>query len=189
MDTFNFWFAQGIEHILSWQSLDHILYISALCIGFSVKDWKKLGILITAFTLGHSITLYLTSLDYVTINTQLVEFCIPITIAVTALLNIFSKTNSQQKLSTLYVLVLFFGFIHGMAYGANSIGSLYKGAQAVWLVLAFNVGVEIGQLVIVTTMLILSYFITLKIKKNYWQKAGSLLIFIYAIYLAIKNIP
>jgi hydrogenase/urease accessory protein HupE len=189
MDSFNFWFNQGLSHILSWSALDHILYIGALCICFSYRDWKKVCLLITAFTLGHSITLYLTSLDYISINTKWVEFCIPITISITALLTIFQKTNNHQKLSMLYILALFFGFIHGMAYGANSIGSLYKGSQAVWLVLAFNVGVELGQLMVVLAVLFISYLATIFIKKTYWQKGSSALILLYATYLTIKNIP
>jgi hydrogenase/urease accessory protein HupE len=192
---FHIWFQEGFQHILNKKdpfiSLDHILYIIALCLSFDIRNWKKVLILITAFTIGHSITLYLTSLQVVSINTRLVEFCIPLTIAVTALLNIFQKQTDLNRLGIRYVLALFFGFIHGMAYGANSIGSLYEGAEAVWLVLAFNLGVELAQLIVVFVVMLFLFllFSAIKSKKRLILACLSSIIFIYAVYLAIKNLP
>jgi HupE / UreJ protein len=191
MNDFTFWFKEGTHHILNIEALDHILYIVVLAIAFTLKQWKKVLLLITAFTLGHSVTLYLTSLQYIDIKTNWVEFFIPITIAVTAFTNMLQKEAQPSNIVIKYLLALFFGFIHGMAYGANSIGSLYSGNEAIRLIFAFNIGVELAQIIIVGITLTLSYFIIyiLKVNKNYWKISLSSIILVYAVYLAIKNLP
>ncbi len=191
MPDFKLWFEEGVKHILTLSALDHILYLIALCLCFSIRDWKKVLVLITAFTIGHSITLFLTTLEYISINTKLVEFCIPLTIASTAIINMLQKENNTQRIGFLYVLALFFGFIHGMAYGVNAIGSLYTGQEAIINVLGFNIGIELAQLLIVLVILMLSYlFITIiKINKNYWRIGISSIILVYAVYLSFQNFP
>jgi hydrogenase/urease accessory protein HupE len=191
MSDFKLWLEEGVKHILTPSALDHILYLLALCACFSITDWKKVVVLITAFTIGHSITLFLTAFEYISINTPLVEFCIPLTIASTAIINIVQKENNSQRIRFLYILALFFGFIHGMAYGANSIGSLYTGKEAVINVLGFNIGIELAQLLIVFSTLTLTYFLLtiIKINKNYWRIGISSIILVYAVYLSFQNFP
>ncbi len=192
MDSnFQFWFQYGIQHILSIDAVDHILYITALCIAFNLKSYKKILELITAFTIGHSITLLLTALNYININTSWVEFAIPLTIASTCVVNMINHNKLKQPILFQYSTALFFGFIHGMAYGAISVSSLYSGSEAVLLVLAFNLGVELAQLLVVTIVLSVSYIVVTKLKlpNKYWVLCLSSIILCYAIYLAIKNIP
>ncbi len=191
MTDFTFWFKEGIHHILNIEALDHILYIVALTLVFNIKEWRKVLFIITAFTIGHSITLFLTSLQYIDIKTNWVEFFIPVTIAITAITNITKKETTNNSIYIKYLLALFFGFIHGMAFGANSITSLYNGNEALQLVFAFNIGVEIAQLIIVILTLLLGYFVIniLKLHKNIWKISLSSFILIYAVNLAIKNLP
>ena len=91
MQDFNLYFGLGVEHILTWDALDHILFVSALCLRYKLNDWKKVAILVTAFTIGHSLTLILSVLGYVTVSVPWIEFMIALTIAGTALINLFFK--------------------------------------------------------------------------------------------------
>src|SRR6185436_8951946 len=100
MSEFQLYFGLGKDHILDYANgYDHILFVLALCAVYSVRDWKKILILVTAFTIGHSITLALATLQIITIKTQLVEFLIPLTIFITACSNLFRKEESIGKLN------------------------------------------------------------------------------------------
>jgi hydrogenase/urease accessory protein HupE len=173
------------------EALDHLLYVFALCLAFSVKQWRKLIVLITAFTIGHSITLVLTSLHIVNINKTWVEFFIPVTIAITALLNILPKKENKQPLTILYCLALVFGLIHGMAFGANDLSMLLEGKELIVGVLGFNLGVELAQVIALLWFLAVSYTMVhmLQVKSRLWQIVLSSIILAYAVYLAIKYLP
>jgi hypothetical protein len=188
---FSIWLNQGLQHILSFSALDHIFYITLLSISFPIKEWKKIVILVTAFTIGHSLTLILVSFQIITIDQKWVEFLIPITIAITALLQILSKKTTPIQVYYLYILSLFFGLIHGMAYGANSIASLYNGKEMLWLIFAFNLGVEVAQICIVLIVFLMFYIIEKYLKKytSIIKISLSSIILVYAIFLAIKHLP
>lgn len=180
-----------MHHILTIEALDHILFVTALCLAYGIGQWKRTLILVTAFTVGHSITLAAVALGYIQVNTKWVEFLIPLTIAFTAAEQIFVRNNKTSGVWILYITVLFFGFIHGMAYGATPIGSLYVRNEAIPLILGFNLGIETAQLVVVASVMLLSYIVTrwCKIPERYWQLLVSSCILVYAVYLAIKNHP
>jgi hypothetical protein len=156
----------GFEHIADVRGYDHILFIVALCAGYEPKHWKKLLILVTAFTAGHSITLALATLRLISINDALVEFLIPLTIFVTAILNIFSSSPVEaeraEKGSTRgvkYLLALGFGLIHGMGF-SNFLRSLLGQEEGIVLPLfSFNVGLEIGQICIVLVILMITFLV------------------------------
>lgn len=188
---FNLWFREGIRHILTIEALDHILFITALCIAHSYLQWRKTVILVTAFTIGHSITLAAVALGYIQVNTRWVEFLIPLTIAFTAGQQLLKRQDKPMSDWLLYGTVLFFGFIHGMAYGANQIGSLYTRSEAVPLVLAFNLGIELAQLAVVAGVLLLTLIITrlCKLPERYWRLLLSSCILAYAVFLSVKNFP
>lgn len=150
MNSFELYFRLGIQHILDLKGFDHILFVLALCEVFIPRDWKKILILVTAFTIGHSITLALATFKIVTVNSDLIEFLIPVTIAITAFTNILRPMPVSGKGVTLnYILALFFGLIHGWGF-SNYLRSLLGKETSIWQpLLAFNIGLEIGQLVIV----------------------------------------
>lgn len=178
----------GFHHILDLQGYDHILFIMALCAIFSWKDWRRVLILVTAFTIGHSVTLAMSALDIIRVDASLIEFLIPITILLTALQNLWYKPGQSKRWMIQYALALFFGFIHGMGF-ANFFKSLLGlEANIVVPLLAFNLGVEIGQLCIVACFFILNYLIVGKSEwlKKYWIIAISLICAAMAIYLMIK---
>ena len=191
MEDVKLYFELGWEHIISWNALDHILFIIALCALYQVKNWKKVLLLVTAFTVGHSITLALSVYDIIRFNSNWVEFLIPCTIIATAAFNFLKKDNSPKTLWINYFIALFFGLIHGMGF-ANSIRFMLLSDQKIALpLLSFNIGLEAGQIVIVTLVLILSYLtITLlKTPKKAWVFSLSIIAFAVALKMAIDRWP
>lgn len=162
MNDIELFFSLGWHHIISTGALDHILFIIALSAIYIFKEWKKVLILVTAFTIGHSLTLALSVYDIIRINNRLVEVLIPCTIAITAVFNFFQKGFIQKKIQLNYFFALFFGLIHGMGF-ANSIRFMLPQDETIALpLLSFNIGLEAGQIVIVLLILLLSYlFITI----------------------------
>ena len=175
MNDFWIWFSTGFDHILDWNGYDHILYVMALCVLFSVNEWKKLLVLITAFTIGHSLTLAISALNILTIKQGIIEVLIPITILFTCIVNLFYKNrlnnssrNQSKNYNFNYVLALLFGFIHGMGFSYLLRSMLGKEESVVFPLLSFNLGLELGQLIIVAIMLLFSVFLTrfTRIKKS-----------------------
>jgi hypothetical protein len=164
MSTFELYLRLGFQHIADIRGYDHILFLVALCALYLVKDWRKVLVLVTAFTLGHSLTLALSTLNIVVIPSAIIEFLIPVTIFITALLNFLQNPERREhtlgtKQSRNYALALFFGLIHGLGF-SNYLKSLLGQEESILTPLfAFNVGLEIGQLMIVAIILGISYLI------------------------------
>jgi hypothetical protein len=157
MGQFQLYFQLGVKHILDLAGFDHILFIIALCAIYLARDWKKILILVTAFTIGHSITLALATLNLVRVNTNLVEFLIPLTILLTSLTNLLKpKAYTNRGLQLNYVFALFFGLVHGLGFSAYLRSILGSGSNIFQPLMAFNIGLEIGQLVIVGIFLLTS---------------------------------
>ena len=191
MQDFNLYFGLGVEHILTWDALDHILFVSALCLRYKLEDWKKVAILVTAFTIGHSLTLILSVFGYVTVSVPWIEFLIALTIAGTALINLFFKPNGKrEKLPVIYFFALFFGMIHGLAY-ANLLLDLEGGENLTSHLLAFNLGIEVAQLLVVAVVLALSFIFVekLNIPQLWWIRVWSLLILLFALKIAWERFP
>jgi hydrogenase/urease accessory protein HupE len=209
MNDFKLYFGLGIDHILTWGAMDHILFVAALCLRYLWKDWKKVAVLVTAFTIGHSITVALSALNYVSVPARWIEFLIPLTIAATALNNLVQKKAEQQKkLPLIYFFALFFGLIHGLAY-ASSFLDLEGREGLVPHLFAFNVGIELAQLLVVALVLFISfvlvqlpdilmkkynihetYFIRfLKISRLGWIRVASLLILAVSVNMAFQRFP
>jgi hypothetical protein len=173
MSIFQLYLRLGIEHIADIQGYDHILFLIALCIVYPVKSWKKLVILITAFTIGHSLTLALASLEIITVPGKLIEFLIPATIALTALANLFVKSEKVHQSSHLikYFAALFFGLIHGLGF-SNYLNSLLGQEESIVLPLfAFNLGIELGQLAILGVIILLTLLFVdlIGVKRREWN--------------------
>lgn len=147
----------GFDHILDVQGYDHIVFVIALCALFSVKEWKRLLILVTAFTIGHSLTLALSALNLVVYRKELIEFLIPLTIFLTAISNVARKETEHRKLTLHYLAALVFGLIHGLGFSSFFKALLGKEQSIIQPLLAFNIGVELGQIIIVMIVMLLSY--------------------------------
>jgi len=191
MSDFNFYFGLGWEHIMSWDALDHLLFIAALASIYLLKDWKQVLILVTAFTLGHSLTLALSVMDVFRFPSNWVEFLIPCTIVVTAISNLFQKKFTPKSIRINYFLALFFGLIHGMGF-ANTIRFMLANDQSFgWGLFGFNVGLEAGQIVVVSTLLLVTQVLIniLKINRREWVIFLSAAIFSLALKIAIERLP
>ena len=158
MSLFELYFKLGLEHIADLKGYDHILFILTLCAVYSLKDWKRILILVTAFTIGHSLTLALATLDLIRVDSDLIEFLIPLTIFLTAFSNLFVRKSTVNPLIYYlkYSAALFFGLIHGLGF-SNYLRSLLGSERGLALPLfSFNVGIEAGQILIVILFIILS---------------------------------
>jgi len=147
----------GLDHVLDLNGYDHILFLIALCAAYSFNAWRKLLLLVTLFTIGHTISLLLAHYNIVAIRGDYVEFLIPITILVTALYNIFNARRSKLSTSNLmfYLVTLFFGLIHG--FGFARYYNMMKTDDSVAPLLEFALGVELAQIVIVLITLLISF--------------------------------
>ena len=185
LTDFLFYFKLGWSHIVSIDALDHQLFILALVAVYTSKNIKQVLILVTAFTIGHSLTLLLSVLDIIRFASAWIEFLIPCTIVITALANLFKKTSSN------YFLALIFGLIHGMGF-ANSIRMMLAKDQNIgWGLFGFNVGLEVGQIffviiILCVTWLCLSIF---RIKRRDWILFLSAAVFSLALQMALQRIP
>jgi hypothetical protein len=154
MSKFELYLKLGTEHILDINGLDHLIFMLAIASVFSIVNWKKLLIMVTAFTLGHSLTLILAALHVVSVNMELVETLIPITILLTSLVNLWKKGRERHTI-VLYILMVLFGLIHGLGF-SNYFGELVAGDQDLILALfSFNLGIEVAQILVVLSILII----------------------------------
>jgi len=191
MQDFPLYFELGWRHILDWKGYDHILFVMVLCGVYTLVDWKKVLILVTAFTIGHSITLALSVLKIISIDTALIEFLIPVTILITALSNILSKKPKSKGITLKYSLALFFGLIHGMGFSNYLNNLLGKSTNIAAELFAFNLGLEFGQIIIVISVLLIAFILIniVKIKKWDWNFFLSSAIFGISFIMAAERLP
>jgi hypothetical protein len=193
MQEFNLYFKLGTEHILTWEALDHILFVAALCLRYQLNDWKKVVVLVTAFTIGHSMTLALSAAGLIHLPTRWIEFLIPLTIVATAMNNLAQRNRQMEhpvKLPLIYFFALFFGLIHGLAY-ANTFLSLEGREGLVLHLLAFNLGIEAAQLLVVAIILVISYIFVqmIKLRRLWWVRGASVLILLLSARMAYERWP
>lgn len=192
MQDFWLYFGLGKDHIADLEGYDHILFVAALCLRYLFRDWKKVLILITAFTIGHSITLALSVLNVVNISTAWIEFLIPVTIVFTALSNVWEKKfEFKTKFPLIYFLALFFGLIHGLGFSNYLKSLLGKSSSIAGELLAFNLGLEAGQLLIVAAIMLISWIVVqaMRMQRREWLLFASGGIFCLSLLMAIERFP
>ncbi|MCH5683051.1 HupE/UreJ family protein [Niabella sp. W65] len=190
MNDFAFYFIEGWKHIISADALDHQLFILALAVVYTFSDWKKVLILVTAFTIGHSLTLALSVMDVIRASSSWVEFLIPVTIVLTAVWNLFNG-KPVKNVNANYFLALFFGLIHGLGF-ANSIRMMLASDQSLGMGLfGFNVGLEAGQVVVVFIILLIGKVLIdlVKVPQRIYIFVVSLAVGAFAARMAIERIP
>jgi len=192
MGNFRMFFPMGVQHITDLNGLDHILFITALCLRYLWTDWRKLLVLVTAFTIGHSITLALSTLDIINVPQYITEFFIAVTIIITAINNCFVKDFAfKSKYPAIYFFALFFGLIHGLGFSEVLKNMFGKNESIVAQLLYFNLGLEVGQLVIVSVILVLSFLLVglLKVNRREYLLFVSGGIAALAFQMAIDRLP
>ena len=159
----NFWFnvEYGINHVLDINAYDHVLFLTVLTVPYLFKDWKRVLLLVTMFTLGHTLSLVLAAYNVVDVNGVIVEFLIPITILIAALYNVFTAGKGAQKgkVGILFLATLFFGLVHGLGFAREFKMLLGANDNKILLLLEFALGIELAQVIIVFIVLFLGYLI------------------------------
>lgn len=162
MNEFWIYFNLGLKHVLNIYAYDHVLFLIALTIPYAFKDWKRVLLLISLFTIGHSLALLLSVFGVIFIRAELIEFIIPITILVVALFNLFTagKNNKTEGISLIGFVTLFFGIVHGLGF-ANYFKTLLPGTGTDKLLPLgeFALGIEAAQIIVVFVALVLSYIV------------------------------
>ena len=191
MKDFIFYFKIGWSHIMSQDATDHLFFIAVLAIIYSFANWKKVLVLVTAFTIGHAITLFMSVLDLIRVNTEIIEFLIPCTILVTAMMNLLFQKQQVTSHTIQYGIALGFGLIHGLGY-ANYIRMILSAdQQLIWGIFSFNLGLEAGQIVVVCLVL-LTVWISSRIHAKAhmrWVSMVSAFVLFFALKLAIERFP
>lgn len=191
MQDFIFYLKLGWEHIISLDALDHQLFVLVLVAAYSYSEWRKILILVTAFTIGHSITLALSTLDVLRIPSDWVEFLIPLTILITAFDNVLMLNQPKNLMQFNYYLALIFGVIHGMGF-ANTARMILAQEQNIFTpLLGFNIGLELGQVVVVAVILLIEFSLIkfVKLKKLYWMVFISSITLLISLKLCIERLP
>lgn len=160
MSQFWIFFETGLRHVLDIGAYDHVLFLIALTVPYAFKDWARVLLLVSLFTIGHTVSLLLSVFSILSVRADLVEFLIPITILVTALFHLFTagKSSKKEGVTVIAAITLFFGIIHGLGF-SNYFSTLLPGTATEKLVplLEFALGIEVAQLLVVLAVLMLSY--------------------------------
>ena len=157
MSDFLLYLKLGLTHVLDWQAYDHILFLIVLVAAYNFSNWKRIFILVSLFTIGHTASLLLANYSVVTVSSKWIEFLIPVTILVAAIYNLFTsgKINRSEKVGLFYVITVFFGLIHG--FGFATYYKMITGGNDILPLFEFALGIEFAQLIIVAIVLISSF--------------------------------
>lgn len=191
MQDFIFYLKLGWEHIISLDALDHQLFVLVLVAAYSYSEWRKILILVTAFTIGHSVTLALSTLDIIRIPSDWVEFLIPLTILITAFDNILMRNQPKNLMQLNYYLALIFGLIHGMGFANTARMTLAQEQNIFTPLLGFNIGLELGQVVVVALILLIEFLLIkfFKLKKVHWMVFASFITLLISLKICIERFP
>ena len=191
MQDFLFYLKLGWEHIISLDALDHQLFVLVLVAVFGLKDWKKILWLVTAFTIGHSITLAMSVLDLLRVPGTWVEFLIPVTIFITATDNILMRNRPKNLMQMNYYLALFFGLIHGMGFANTARVMMSEEQNIFWPLLGFNIGLELGQIVVVAIILAVLFILVdlFKVSRKDWVMFVSSAVSALSLQMLLERIP
>ncbi len=161
LDNFLFNVKYGINHVLDINAYDHVLFLIVLTVPYVFKDWKRVLLLVSVFTLGHTLSLVLAAYNVVSVNGEVVEFLIPVTILIVALFNVFTagKGAQKEKVGVLFLTTLFFGLVHGLGFAREFQMLVDDTDNKLVLLLEFALGIELAQVIIVFIVLFLSYVV------------------------------
>jgi len=192
MSQFWIYFQIGLKHVLDINAYDHVLFLIALTVPYLFKDWKRIFILVSIFTIGHTLALILSVYEIVTIKVNLVEFLIPITILITALYHLFTagKTSKNDSINLVFFITLFFGIIHGLGF-SNYFKTILGGSPTSKLIPLgeFALGIEAAQLIVVFVVLVISYIVqtVFRFSKRDWALVMSAFIIGVVIPMIIES--
>ncbi|MFQ3180481.1 MAG: hydrogenase/urease accessory protein HupE [Polaribacter sp.] len=191
MDDFMLYFKMGLNHVLDFSAIDHILFLIVLAVVFSFKQWKKVLWLVTLFTLGHSLSLALSAFGIVEISVDLIEFLIPLTIFITGVINLFTaKKTSKGKENINLIFALFFGLIHGLGFSNYFKMMIGQEEDKVLPLVEFALGIEAAQVIIVLAILSLGFFFqnVFNVNRRDWILVFSSIVIGFSIQMMIDRV-
>jgi hypothetical protein len=172
MSQFWLYFKLGLEHVLDWQAYDHMLFLIVLVVGYGFSSWKRILWLVTLFTIGHTLALFLSVYEIVKVDEDWVELLIPVTILLTALFNIFNagKNERNRNLNLLHFTTLFFGLIHGLGFSSYFKMITATGESKLLPLLEFALGIETAQVIVVLIVVIAGFILqnVLHVSRRDW---------------------
>ncbi|AXG69141.1 HupE / UreJ protein [Kordia sp. SMS9] len=191
MSDFWIFFKLGLNHVLNFDGYDHILFLIVLVVAYVFKDWKRVFWIVSVFTIGHTISLALSTYNVISVRVNTAELLVYVTIIATALYNIFTagKNNNKTKIVILLVVALFFGLIHGLAF-SNYFKEMTNGIESKLLpMLEFALGVEAAQIIIVLVVLLLSFVFqtVFRFSKRDWVMVVSSIVLGIAFHIVDAN--
>ncbi|MEM6721312.1 MAG: HupE/UreJ family protein [Bacteroidota bacterium] len=191
MSDFWIFFKLGLNHVLDFNGYDHVLFLIVLTVAYLFKDWKRVFWIVTIFTIGHTISLTLSTYKVISVNATTAEMLVYVTIIATAVYNIFTagKSNNKTKVYILLTVALFFGLIHGLAF-SNYFREITMGVESKLLpMLEFALGVEAAQIIVVIVVLILSFIFqtVFRFSKRDWVMVVSSIVLGVAYHIVETN--
>lgn len=191
MSDFLLYLKLGLTHVLDWQAYDHILFLIVLVAAYNFSNWKRIFILVSLFTIGHTVSLLLVNYSVVAISSKWVELLIPVTILVAAFYNLLTsgKNNRSEKVGLFYVITIFFGLVHG--FGFATYYKMIAGGNEILPLLEFALGIELAQIIVVTIVLIFSFIFQsiLRFNKKDWVLVVSSIVIGLVIPMLQNNWP
>ena len=191
MSDFLLYLKLGLTHVLDWQAYDHILFLIVLVAAYNFSNWKRIFILVSLFTIGHTVSLLLVNYSVVAISSKWVEFLIPVTILVAAFYNLLTsgKNNRSEKVGLFYVITIFFGLVHG--FGFATYYKMINGGNGILPLLEFALGIELAQIIVVTIVLIFNFIFQsiLRFNKKDWVLVVSSIVIGLVIPMLQNNWP
>ena len=161
MSQFWLYFELGLEHVLDWNAYDHMLFLIVLVVGYGLSSWKRILWLVTLFTIGHTLALFLSVYEIVKVDPDWVELLIPVTILITALFNIFNAGKNEKKnnFNLLHFTTLFFGLIHGLGFSSYFKMITDAGESKLLPLLEFALGIETAQVIVVLIVVVAGFLL------------------------------
>ncbi|NHF60454.1 HupE/UreJ family protein [Flavobacteriaceae bacterium TP-CH-4] len=193
MPDFLFYVKLGLDHVLDFNAYDHILFLTALALPFTFEQWKPVVVLATVFTVAHCLSLALSVYNVVVMDVGWIEFLIPVTILLTAVFNLFYlKAKKEHKSLLLHgIATAFFGLIHGFGFSNYFKMLMAEETDKLTPLIGFATGIEVSQVLIVLTVLVLAYVIQsiIKVKQPVFVVAASIFIIFLTIPMLIETYP
>lgn len=191
MSEFWLYFNLGLQHVLDWKAYDHVLFLTVLVAAYSFNEWKKILWLVTIFTLGHTLSLALSTFEVVIVRSDLVEFLIPLTILLTAIYNLAhaGKKSRTKKIQVLYFATLFFGLIHGLGFSTYFKMISGNASNKALPLLEFALGIEAAQIIVIIVVLLISFLVQFifKFSQRDWILVISSIVIGFTIPMLIEN--
>lgn len=193
MENFRFYIELGLDHVLDLGAYDHILFLAALAIPFMFRDWKKVILLATMFTVTHCVALGLSVYEIVEVDVALIEFLIPVTIFLTALFNIFMALKDRFESAFRWHLLAtgFFGFVHGFGFSNYFKMMMADQTHKLMPLLGFATGIELSQVTIILLALLLGFVCLqlLKLPRKYYVLVASFIVLVIVLPMLKDTYP